>query len=134
MKSEELNRLLPWTASAGEVSLLVGAALWQPWHRGGSLCLCVGTVLLAVGRLLGRRGDWAQSTDPALSLTARRLLRTRMTGLVFLVLAAVAVCHRGGFVGGLYLRPASWLVPFMIFVAIELYTAFRLPKAMDQDG
>lgn len=127
------SNILPWLAGIGEVLLLVGAALWLPQHHWGGLCLCVGTVLFAAGRLLGRQGDWAQSANPDIPLTARRLFRQRMLGLVFLVLAAVAICHRGGFVGTLYLRPASWLVPFCLFVAIELYTAFRLPRVMNQD-
>ena len=130
MNGTRLAKVLPLLASVGEVLVLLGAVLWLPHPTWGSPLLTVGTVLFAVGRLLGKRGDWAQAANPSLSITARRLFRQRMLGIVFLLLATVTINHRGGFVLGIFLRPATWLLPFIIFVLLELYTAFRLPAAM----
>ena len=130
MNGTRFAKVLPILASIGEVLVLLGAVLWLPHPTWGSPLLTVGTVLFAVGRLLGKQGDWAQAANPSLSITTRRLFRQRMIGIVFLLLATVTINHRGGFFLGIFLRPATWLLPFIIFVLLELYTACRLPAAM----
>lgn len=123
-----MSRLLGFLACAGELLVLAGAVSWLPAPQWGEWLFVVGTLFFAVGRLLGKEGDYAQSVRLASSVRVRRLYRQRILGVVMLVLATAALCHGAGFVAGYYLGRSAWLIPFMVFVVIELYTAFRLPK------
>ena len=40
---------------------------------------------------------------------------------------------KGGFYFGMYLRPSAWLITFVIFVVIEVYTAFRIPNQIKKE-
>jgi hypothetical protein len=33
----------------------------------------------------------------------------------------------------MYLRSTAWLIPFVVFVVIELYTAFRIPARIKKE-
>ena len=63
--------------------------------------------------------------DPR-ELTLRRLYHQRVFGMVALVLAAIVMWLPSGFYASLYVTPSSWLMPFVLFVAIEVYTVFRV--------
>lgn len=117
-------------AMVGELMVLAGSALWITAWKGAGWLFAAGVVLFAIGRLAGRQGDAARAQDHSLSLTIRRLYRQRMTGVFVLMLSALLINMHAGFVAfGIYLRPSVWLVPFVVFVVIEVYTAFRIPVA-----
>lgn len=120
------SRILSAMAQAGELVLLAGVALWMlrlPWVPG---VFAAGAVLFAAGRMLGKEGDYAKSYDSSLTPTLRHLYRQRMGGELMAVLAAVLMNLNAGFYWGYYLRPSVWLIPFVVFVVLELYTAFRI--------
>ena len=66
-----------------------------------------------------------EPTDPK-ELTMRRLYRQSVFGLVGLVLAVVFMFLPVGFYAGMWLGPTSWLIPFVFFVVVEVYTVFRI--------
>lgn len=127
-----MSKVLPLLASLGEVLLLAGAIAWLPLRTWGQCLFTIGALLFATGRLLGPQGDYAQATDPGSSIPLRRLHRQRLIGTAMLLLSAASMCRAGTFIHGYYLSRASWLIPFIPFVIIELYTAFRLPKLTDE--
>ena len=110
----------------GETLVVIGAAAWLPVRDAAMWVFAVGVVLMAVGRFAQEpfylRYAWR---DPK-ELTMRRLYHQRVFGMVALALAAVVMWLPTGFYGGLYVGPTSWLVLFVLFVVIEVYTIFRI--------
>ena len=111
--------------------LLVAAALlfivlnsYALWIR---VLFSLGVVLLTINRFFGEDSDWRQSKRSDKPLTLRRLYRQRCVGVVVLYLSAVLLFLPEGFYYGVYLRRISWLLPFIVFTVIELYSAFRIP-------
>lgn len=111
--------------------LLVAAALlfivlnsYALWIR---ILFALGVVLLTINRFFGDESDWRQSKRSDKPLTLRRLYRQRCAGVVVLYLSVVLLFLPEGFYYGLYLRRISWLLPFIVFTVIELYSAFRIP-------
>lgn len=111
--------------------LLVAAALlfivlnsYALWIR---VLFSLGVVLLTINRFFGEDSDWSQSKRSDKPLTLRRLYRQRCVGVVVLYLSAVLLFLPEGFYYGVYLRRISWLLPFIVFTVIELYSAFRIP-------
>ena len=111
--------------------LLVAAALlfivlnsYALWIR---ILFALGVVLLTINRFFGDESDWRQSKRSDKPLTLRRLYRQRCVGVVVLYLSVVLLFLPEGFYYGVYLRCISWLLPFIVFTVIELYSAFRIP-------
>lgn len=119
--------MLQIAAIIGEIMVLAGAVLWLPLPDSAPILLTAGAVLFALGRCLGSKGDVAMWRDRANSLWMRRLYGQRIVGLVFLLLAASSIHLGNGFYYGVYIRRSFWLLPFIIFVVFEAYTAFRIP-------
>ncbi len=115
-------KILSYTEIAGEVIVLLGSALkitgwfWLPYM------FAFGVLVFSVGRL----GVQNQMEDS--SLTLRRLFKQRVIGVFFLVLSSVLMFLTPGFYlsSMFYVHTSSWLLPFVIFVVIELCTAFRI--------
>ena len=116
-------------AMAGETLVVLGAALWLPWPGGSAYVLSVGAVLFIVGRMAHNEGDGQKVGDHSLTPVVRHLYRQRILSYLLLTLAAVCIHLPAGFYFGIYMRQSMWLVPFIAFVIIEVYTAFRLPAA-----
>lgn len=115
-------------ALLGETTVVLAAMLWTIQPQAAAVLLSAGALAFVPARLLGREGDISQSADSRNGLTLRRLYRQRMAGEVILLLAAVLIHLAPGFYfATLYIRSTAWLVPFIVFVVIELYTAFRIP-------
>lgn len=129
------GRALPWMANIGELLVLIGALMWmfQPGimlgtrEIGAGWVFGAGSVLFAIGRILGAQGDYAQSQNTSQDFRLRRLYRQRMAGTLILLLAALLINIRSGFYFGYFVTRSLWQVPFVAFVIIELYTAFRIP-------
>lgn len=121
------NRLLGLTALIGEMLLLIGAVAWMPIRNVACWVFSAGALLFLMGRILGPQGDWAKSANYRIGITLRRLYGMHLLGGLALVVSAVAMWIGGGFHFGIYLSPSFWLLPFVLFVIIELYTSFRIP-------
>jgi len=122
-----MNKLFPTLAIIGEILVLAAAMLWASTPKAAGWLLIAAAVLFIVGRMSGPSGDYKRSTDLDAPLTLRRLYRLRVTGYLFLAFATILMNTPGGFYWGIYLRPSLWLVPFVIFAVLEIYTAFRIP-------
>lgn len=114
-------------AWAGGVLLLLGALLWLHVPREACWLFAAGAVFHVAARTAGPTGDWRGSADPRSSLALRRLHGMHVIGSMALVASAACMWLGGGFHLGMYITRAFWLVPFTVFVVIELYTAFRIP-------
>jgi len=121
------NRLLGLTALIGEVLLLIGVVAWMPIRSVACWIFSVGTILFLIGRTLGRQGDWVYSANYRIGVTLRRLYGMHLLGGLALAVCAVLMWMGGGFHFGVYFTPSFWLIPFVVFVIIELYTSFRIP-------
>ena len=92
----------------------------------------VGTLLFAIGRLLEKH--------PQSTITLRRLYTQRIIGVVVLVLAALLMFFYERINGfeisdyKVHATASAWLLPFFIFVVIELYTAFRIPSELKKEN
>ena len=115
---------------AGEFLIVFCALLWISRLTFVPYLFAFGTVLFSIGRL-------AQGTDHILAeipqekrLQAERLLRQRYFGIVFLFIASTLMFAKTPMhlYQGIYILKSSWLVPFICFTVIEVYTAFRIPQ------
>ncbi len=125
--SNRQNQLLALSAPAGQILIMVSALAWMFIRPTAAIGLAIGTLLMLVGRLTGPTSDIAQIRRAHHSLTIRRLYSQRLLGLFFLVLAAIAInAPLPTFLWGYYLRPSTWLLPFIIHAIFEVYTTLRL--------
>ena len=125
------EKFLGYMEVVGETLVVLGAAGWLPMRTVASCVFCVGVLLFAVGRFVQEPFYQKYSERDPRALTLRRLYHQRVFGMVALVMAAVLMLLPPGFYAGLYVAPSSWLVLFIIFVAIELYSVFRI-SAVDK--
>ena len=114
----------------GPVLLVLSALLfillnsYALWIR---ILFTIGVVFLTINRFFGNESDWHQSKRSDKPLTLRRLYRQRCVGVIVLYLSVLLLFLPVGFYYGYYLRRISWLLPFIVFTVIELYSAFRIP-------
>lgn len=102
--------------------IIIGYPLWA------CLMFTVGVLMLTLNRFIGNESDFGRSRNRRMSMSVRRLYRQRCVGTVVLFLSVAILLMHEGFYYGIYLRKINWLLPFIIFVIIELYSAFRLPN------
>ena len=125
-----MRTFLKLSGYIGPVLLVVAALLfiilnsYALWIR---VLFALGVVLLTINRFFGDESDWRQSKRSDKPLTLRRLYRQRWVGVVVFYLSVVLLFLPEGFYYGIYLRRISWLLPFIVFTVIELYSAFRIP-------
>ena len=124
-----MNKTLNMLAMVGETIVVLGAAMWLPWPDVAAWMLATGAALFIIGRMAGSDGDGQKAADRSSTPVVRHLYRQRILSYILLTLAAVAIHLPAGFYFGIYMRRSMWLVPFIAFVVIEVYTAFRLPVA-----
>lgn len=114
----------------GLTLVVVAAALWAfPMENLHSLSLwgmSLGTVALVVGRFMQTPFYLKYPVTDPRELTLRRLYHQRVFGIVALILATVMMWLPVGFYAGMYLGKTSWLIPFVFFVVVEVYTVFRI--------
>ncbi len=110
--------------------VLVAACLWvlpkEDTRLLAAILLAVGTVALAVGRFMQTPFYLKYPMTDSRELTLRRLYHQRVFGMVGLFLATLFMWLPTGFYSGLYLGPTAWLIPFVFFVVVEVYTVFRI--------
>lgn len=120
------EKFLGYVEIVGEVLVAAGAVAWLPVPVIASSVFCLGVVVFAVGRFAQTPFYQKYGVMDSKELTMRRLYHQRVFGIVALVLSAVLMCLPQGFYFGMYVAPSSWLVLFVIFVVLEVYTAFRI--------
>ncbi|MBR1519863.1 MAG: hypothetical protein IJ635_01320 [Bacteroidaceae bacterium] len=127
----ERDRILGYVEMLGETLVVVGAIGWLPMRAVAPWLMAVGVVLFAVGRFVQTPFYQKYSERDPKELTLRRLYHQRVFGMVALILSAMLMFLPQGFYSGMYVGPSSWLVLFVIFVVIEVYTTFRI-SAVDK--
>ena len=126
------DNVLGYIANIGEVLVLIGAALWITGCEFLNYVFAVGTLLFAIRRFFEKH--------PQSTLTLRRLYLQRTIGVVVLIVAALLMFfyeYINGFEISDYkvhATASAWLLPFFIFVVIELYTAFRIPSELKKEN
>lgn len=125
-------KLTDYIANTGETLVIIGAAMWITQWEVAKFIFAVGTLLFVVGRLAAKNPETH-------SITLKRLYVQRMIGLALLVVAALLMFFYES-LNGLEITdyvvrstPSAWLLPFMIFVVLELYTAFRIPTEIKKE-
>ena len=122
------QNVLGYIANIGEVLVLIGAAFWITGWEFINYVFAVGTLLFTVGRLFEKH--------PESTITLRRLYTQRTIGVVVLILAALLMFFYDRINGfeisdyEVHATASAWLLPFFIFLVIELYTAFRIPSEL----
>jgi hypothetical protein len=126
------DNVLGYIANIGEVLVLIGAALWITGCEFLNYVFAVGTLLFAIGRFFEKH--------PQSTLTLRRLYLQRTIGVVILIVAALLMFFYE-YINGIeisdykvHATASAWLLPFFIFVVIELYTAFRIPSELKKEN
>ena len=114
----------------GLTLVVLAAALWvlpqDSTRLMASIGMAVGTVALVFGRFLQTPFYLKYPmTDPR-ELTMHRLYHQRVFGIVALILSTVLMWLPVGFYAGMYVGKTSWLIPFVFFVVVEVYTVFRI--------
>ena len=125
-----MQKILGIIEVVGLTLVVVAAALWAfPMENLRSLSLwgmSLGTVALVVGRFMQIPFYLKYPVTDPRELTLRRLYHQRVFGIVALILATVMMWLPVGFYAGMYLGKTSWLIPFVFFVVVEVYTVFRI--------
>lgn len=122
------EKILGYIEVSALVIVLISSALWAlpNMHFTAGLVMAAGTLALMAGRFLQKPFyEKYPHRDPK-ELTLRRLYHQRVFGAVGLILATALMLTPQGFYFGVYVAPASWIIPFVFFVIVEVYTAFRI--------
>ncbi|MBQ6749696.1 MAG: hypothetical protein IJR02_02865 [Bacteroidaceae bacterium] len=124
------DKLLGYLEVVGLCLVVVAACQWiLPRHTARAIAcveMVVATVMLFLGRFL--QTPFYEKYDPRdpKKLTLRRLYHQRVFGIIGLILATAFMFVPIGFYGGMYVGPSAWLIPFIFFVVVEVYTTFRI--------
>ena len=114
----------------GLTLVVVAAGLWvlpqDNTRLMASVGMAVGTVALVFGRFLQTPFYLKYPVTDPKELTMRRLYHQRVFGIVALIIATVLMWMPAGFYAGMYVGKTSWLIPFVFFVVVEVYTVFRV--------
>lgn len=134
MTMKKKDKMLGYAEMAGETLVVIGAAAWIPMRSTAQVVFAIGAVIFAIGRLLQTPPhERCSPTDPK-ELTLRRLYHQRVIGMVALIASAVVMNMPQGFHFGVYITPSSWLMVFVVFVVIEVYTVFRISAVEKKDN
>jgi len=125
------EKLLGKLELVGLSLVLIASVVWVMQHFIASVIMAVGTIVLAVGRFFQTPFYAKYLPTDSRELTLRRLYHQRVFGILALVVSAALMFTPQGFYFGMYVAPSSWLITFVIFVVIEVYTAFRI-SAVDK--
>ena len=125
MTMTDKTKLFSIVACIGEVLVIVGAMAWISGTVVANIVFAAGATIFAIGRINEKQAKG--------SIVLGRLYGQRTFGMVALLLTAVVMNLHEGFYLGVYLRPTAWLIPFVVFVVLEVYTAFRIPAQIKKD-
>ncbi len=124
------DRTWAYLEMAGGWLMLLGALMWISGMTWIPYIFAFGVLLMVIGRLTQSNDSVLEKTAPENRQRVVRLFRQRTIGLLFLVLAAVLMCMPAPMhlYQGIYIMKSSWLMPFLCFSVIEVYTTFRLSR------
>lgn len=125
MNMTDKTKLFSTVACIGEVLVIVGAMAWISGTVIANIVFAAGATIFAIGRINEKQAKG--------SIVLGRLYGQRTFGMVALLLTAVVMNLHEGFYLGVYLRPTAWLIPFVVFVVLEIYTAFRIPAQIKKE-
>ena len=120
------DKIFGYVEIIGETLVVVGAAGWMPARVVAQWIFAAGVLLFAVGRFLQTPFYQKYAKRDPRELTLRRLYNQRVIAMVALILSAMLMFMPAGFYYGVYLGTMSWLVLFVVFVLVEVYTIFRI--------
>lgn len=129
-----MEKIWGYVEMVGETLIVIAAALWITHWDVIPYVFATGTLVFAVGRLAQNRYIYINKVSRDKQVTLKRLYRQRDFGILLLfVCSVVMLCVKQAtyITGDLYLFPAQWLLPFIAFVVIEVYTAFRIPAILN---
>lgn len=124
------NNIYSRIALTGEIIVLIASALWIINISWVGYLFALGATMFAIGRF---HEDFKAMNNPKASITVRRLYRQRTLGTAVLLFAGIVMNLPQGFYLGMYLTRSVWIIPFTVFVILEVYTAFRIPSAEKND-
>lgn len=125
------EKTLGYIELAGLTAVCAGAASWIANHDLGGILTAIGMIALLIGRFFQTPFYAKYSLNDPKELTHRRLYHQRVFGIIALILATALMFTPQGFYFGVWVGKMSWLVMFVIFAVIEVYTAFRI-SAVDK--
>ena len=110
--------------------VMVAAFVWvfpqENMRFWSAVVMSAGTVLLTLGRFMQTPFYLKYPVTDPKELTLRRLYHQRVFGIIGLIVAALFMWMPVGFYAGMYLGKTAWLIPFVFFVVVEVYTIFRI--------
>lgn len=110
--------------------VMVAACVWvlpkEDTRFWAAVTMSVGTVALTLGRFMQTPFYLKYPVTDPKELTLRRLYHQRVFGIIGLILAAIFMWMPVGFYAGMYVGKTAWLIPFVFFVVVEVYTVFRI--------
>ncbi len=119
---------------AGETLIILAVALWITHAAWVPYLFAASVVIFSVGRLAQGNDRILAEVPQEKQLQAVRLLRQRYFGIAFLFLTSALMFANAPMriFQDIYIMKSSWLVPFICFSVIEVYTAFRIPQLTKQ--
>ncbi len=124
------NKIYSYLALTGEIVVLIAATLWIMNISWVGYLFALGATMFAIGRF---HEDYNAMNAPKASITIKRLYRQRTLGTAMLLFASITMNLPQGFYFGIYLTRSVWVIPFTVFVILEVYTAFRIPNAEKEE-
>ncbi len=123
-------KTLGYMEIGGEFLVVFSALIWLSQIAAVPYIFALGTVLFSIGRLAQGNDHILAEIPESKRLQATRLLRQRYFGIVFLFIASALMFAKTPMhlYQSIYIMKSSWLVPFICFTVIEVYTAFRIPQ------
>lgn len=115
-----MNKVFANIEMVGETIVILAAALWITHNSLIPYVFAVGAIFTLVGR-------YAQ-VQKAESMALERLYSLRKLGVIFLAISAGLMFLKGTtYIGyNIYLFKSSWLMFFVMFGVIEVYTTIRI--------
>ena len=127
------SKIAGYLEIVGLVTLVVSSMAWMSHGEWVPYVYTLGAVIFAIGRLTVQQTIGSDNiSDAKLRITVKRLLRQRSFAVFALLFSAMLMFMQPGWYLGnnLYLTRFAWFVPFLVFVIVEVYTAFRLPSVL----
>jgi len=127
-------KILGYMEIAGETLIILAVALWITHAAWVPYLFAASVVIFSVGRLAQGNDRILAEVPQEKQLQAVRLLRQRYFGIAFLFLTSALMFANAPMriFQDIYIMKSSWLVPFICFSVIEVYTAFRIPQLTKQ--
>lgn len=115
-----MNKVFANIEMVGETIVILAAALWITHNDFIPYIFAIGAVFTLVGR-------YAQ-VHKVESMALERLYSLRKLGVIFLAISAGLMFLKGTtYIGyNIYLFKSSWLMFFVMFGVIEVYTTIRI--------